>query len=752
MVNTKSIFGKWDYAIDSSTDGLTSQRREPRSGGTPYEIYGIAVKQTADKVYFAINTNLPPEGRQDRRATDDFIRWGDLILNFTGSNLEDANGKLVGIRFDGENEAGVADTGVFSDVTAKSVVLDNVPFIGRDTVGGYNQLVREAGGTPSNGDLGAEDPYFNLNRQIPNVIASGNRVGGVAPLSSAEMKDLNFGTPGRHTFGFAVDRALLPKGNFTLHVAPECGNDVVALTGKLFGTPAIDIEKKTNLVDIANPEDAIPLKPGDSVLWTYEVKNTGEVPFTFNQVKVTDDKVAPISFIESSDDKQDRILSPGETWRYAASGVAEDLKKTTTPVTKTIDLDFETDGSGNALEAGAFIDDEYKSAYGLTISSIKLADGKVDPNHNTMIFDTANPTLEDDDLGTPNQLYGGPGNSHQDPPEETNNTKPLGNVLIISQDNNPNDPNDKADGGIMRFDWENPTQLNYIDLLDVDKADTRNKIRTYDEQGNLLHEYSVPARGNNSVQRLQLNGELASRMEMVFDPSADGSASGAIANIGFTQTEYIYKNVGKVTVDGFVGVKDTDASYYRNGEPTCICPPFATIPSPQSAQSSTSNQLFQDDQPTPFSQPPTTQTTRTSQALSKDDLLQGTPKQDTLRGCQGNDKIEGLSGDDLLWGGKDQDVLYAHNGNDQIRGGAGRNEFWGGRGQDQFVLSPNGLNVIQDFQINRDAIALKGAMNFEDLSILGRGSNTIIKFQDEAVAKLNGVTPDSITADSFVTI
>lgn len=784
MVNTQSIFSQWDYAIDSSLDGVASRER-PSVGGTTYEIYGVAVKQTADKVYFAVNANLPLEGQSHPRATDGVINWGDLILNFNGSSLNAANGNLVGIRFSGNNEADVVGTGIFDDVLAKSVVSDNVPYRGRDTLGGYNQLVRERGGIPSNGDLVADDPYFDLNEQIRNVIQSGNRLGDITQLSTAEMADLNFGTPGSQTFGFAVDRSLLPEGEFTMHLAPECGNDVVALKGKLFGPPGIDIEKKTNCVDVDAPENAIPLQPGARVQWTYEVKNTGDIPFTFDQVKVTDDKVAPVSFDASSDANQDRILSPDETWLYVASGFVEDLRKTSTPITKTVDLDFETDGAGNSLKAGEFIDDEYKEAYGLTISSLKISDKTEDPNHKTMIFDTANPTGDDKDLGSPHKDFGGPGESHDGTSgEDGGNRQPLSNVLIISQDNNPNDPNDKANGGVMRFDWEDPTQLNYIDILDVDKGDINNKIRTYNEQGNLIQEYSVPPKGDNSHQRIELGGELASRLEMIFDPSADGSASGAITNIGFTQSEYVYKNVSTVKVDGFKDVEDSDASYYRNGEAECICPPSKPVSS--------------SDNPT---QPPVG-----NDSLFKDDSLEGTSEQNMLKGCHGNDSIEGHSGDDLLWGGrgqdtgygnggndqlwgrkgqdtvyggngndslwggrgqdivcgndgddclwgrKGQDTVYGGDGNDQLKGGLGKDHLWGGKGEDQFLLSRNGLSIIQDFQLHHDVIALTGNMKFEDLSVRKQGSNTLIQFQDETVARFKEIAPSLITADSFVSI
>ncbi|MEL7038855.1 MAG: cadherin repeat domain-containing protein, partial [Cyanobacteria bacterium J06592_8] len=68
-------------------------------------------------------------------------------------------------------------------------------------------------------------------------------------------------------------------------------------------------------------------------------------------------------------------------------------------------LDFEADADGNRLEAGRVIDNEFLGA-GITVRTNN-------PDKPAMIFDTANPTGGDDDLG---------------------NFPELGKVLIISED------------------------------------------------------------------------------------------------------------------------------------------------------------------------------------------------------------------------------------------------------------------------------------------------------------------------------
>ncbi|MEO1527082.1 MAG: SdrD B-like domain-containing protein [Planctomycetota bacterium] len=104
------------------------------------------------------------------------------------------------------------------------------------------------------------------------------------------------------------------------------------------GLPAIDIEKFTNGVDADDPNGDVPeVAPGGTVTWTYEVTNTGQTPFGHSEVTVTDDNGTPTdtsddfepAFVPSSDVGGDGILSPGETWIYSASDVAEQLGEST---------------------------------------------------------------------------------------------------------------------------------------------------------------------------------------------------------------------------------------------------------------------------------------------------------------------------------------------------------------------------------------------------------------------------------------
>ncbi|MEJ2569884.1 MAG: PKD domain-containing protein, partial [Anaerolineales bacterium] len=182
-------------------------------------------------------------------------------------------------------------------------------------------------------------------------------------------------------------------------------------------------------------------------------------------------------------------------------------------------LDFETDANGEALQAGTFIDDEWASL-GITITTNSPS------AHPAMIFDSGNPTGNDDDLGTPNEDFGGPGvgkGGEKGAPGE--NSVPLGNVLILSQDANPNDPNDYYGGGTFIFEFDQPTDVFEIHILDIDTGERDGVVTGYDTDGKVVGREWIPALGNNSFQIMQLGFENVIRLKVKIE------ASGAVAGL-----------------------------------------------------------------------------------------------------------------------------------------------------------------------------------------------------------------------------
>lgn len=133
------------------------------------------------------------------------------------------------------------------------------------------------------------------------------------------------------------------------------------------------------------------------------------------------------------------------------------------------------------------------------------------------------------------------------------------------------------------------------------------------------------------------------------------------------------------------------------------------------------------------------------------DVLRGNAGNDRLLGGGGNDKLFGSGGRDILNGGGGNDILNGGGGNDTLQGGAGKDRLTGGKSRDQFILEKGkGLDIITDFENGRDKLGLAGRLEFDDLSFLRRGDDTLIKAGGQNVAKLLGVSPNQISAADFV--
>ena len=98
--------------------------------------------------------------------------------------------------------------------------------------------------------------------------------------------------------------------------------------------PALELQKLTNGFDADDPNgpDVPVLLPGEPIIWTYIITNTGNVPFAQADIVLVDDTIGPITTIASQGDG-DAILSPGESWTYTATGEALSLSFTNTGVT-----------------------------------------------------------------------------------------------------------------------------------------------------------------------------------------------------------------------------------------------------------------------------------------------------------------------------------------------------------------------------------------------------------------------------------
>lgn len=235
----------WNYSIDSFTDG---------SGGSAYEIKGLATKETQDHIYVSISGGSSLAGASSRRAADGNIGWGDILFNFTDDALNAANGALFGVRFAGSNDAGVSQVGVFQDVTAQAVAQDN---------SGYKHLKQyyRYGWERENtmGDLATKQAaydYMGETASVLNSIGDGEFVGGLDFLSNqdavSEGLDFNyFDAEGSNTHTFRFDRNLVPGGNFIATLLMECANDGIALLGSFNHQESQEVPEPSFLLSLA---------------------------------------------------------------------------------------------------------------------------------------------------------------------------------------------------------------------------------------------------------------------------------------------------------------------------------------------------------------------------------------------------------------------------------------------------------------------------------------------------------------------
>lgn len=226
----------WLYTQDSFTDGVTGNQ----VGGGTFEFYGMALKADANYITIALNANLSLQGYALPEANNGSIAWGDLFFNFSGQDFEtaSANQELFAIRFSQYNDSGVQQLGVYNQVWAQSLSLNNSGFASLGGPTGYNATVSAAGGTPSFGDLPSDTAYFDSVNEPKNLIGFGNRIGDLdwnPDLTALDFAGL--GAVGTETIAFRIARNLFPSGSFIANAFAECANDGIAMVANL---PEVD--------------------------------------------------------------------------------------------------------------------------------------------------------------------------------------------------------------------------------------------------------------------------------------------------------------------------------------------------------------------------------------------------------------------------------------------------------------------------------------------------------------------------------
>lgn len=144
-----------------------------------------------------------------------------------------------------------------------------------------------------------------------------------------------------------------------------------------------------------------------------------------------------------------------------------------------------------------------------------------------LIFDSNNPTGGDTDL-----------------------TSGDDNILIISEDDDASDPDDNRDGGVITFDFDETSNVESIDIIDVEEEG--GELRLFDEDGALIATLAIPAGEDNTVQTLDINIDGVARLEV------DLVGSGAVDNLAFTTpAEGVNLAASSGGTDNFEFVADT---------------------------------------------------------------------------------------------------------------------------------------------------------------------------------------------------
>ena len=183
-------------------------------------------------------------------------------------------------------------------------------------------------------------------------------------------------------------------------------------------------------------------------------------------------------------------------------------------------IDFESYEVGDIVSE-ILITDPFES---VEVVGVTMTHGS---SNAALIFDSSKPSGEDYDLGTPNQIHGGPGIGNGG---DSNDTA-LGNVLILSEDLDPTDPDDIFELGanfLFDFSSNESVVLNSFDILDIEESSNPTRVILYDLQENILLSKEIIPGGDNSKANIDLeNTSNVAFMEIIMN------SSGAIDNIGF---------------------------------------------------------------------------------------------------------------------------------------------------------------------------------------------------------------------------
>lgn len=303
--------------------------------------------------------------------------------------------------------------------------------------------------------------------------------------------DLDLQTPGYHPTNTEPLGTLLVIAEDLIDVAPADGIVDVPDDSAFGGVLAFDFTGPTDvssfqIVDIDNPGSEVRYFDGTTLITTIPIPNMGD-----NSVQ-TVAGAAGVTRMEI-----DIVGSAGVANLTLVPCIAHiNFNETVTGVPMPLPAGLTMSGIGGFFNA----------TLGFDILADSLVTGRPDK---AIIFDTANPTGDDDDLATPGPGFG--------------NTQGLRKILILAEndvdvlpsDGLVDDPDDDAFGGAMVFEWP-ATQVRFLGatVIDVDVNEVSFfEVFLSDGSGNSV---IVPlvSLGGNSVQTLETDIGPTQRVEL----------------------------------------------------------------------------------------------------------------------------------------------------------------------------------------------------------------------------------------------
>lgn len=195
-----------------------------------------------------------------------------------------------------------------------------------------------------------------------------------------------------------------------------------------------------------------------------------------------------------------------------------------------VTINFDTAGNGSPLSPGQYVQDEWLSAYGMSIIAEGAGGSGFTPDQQARLFDSSNP-VNDTDLGSPNNgcSGGGPGVSDgnaevQSSAVQTNCDNQ--NLILIIQMSNTTTPNDNRDGGMITFVFDPPLyQFTSMDVMDLET--NGNQVLVHEQGALSPNAFQIRGRGDNTIVTAK------STAKFVTNVTLDLVSSGAITELNF---------------------------------------------------------------------------------------------------------------------------------------------------------------------------------------------------------------------------